>query len=69
MPPSFSTVKLLCTALQSVFCGERYFELCKYPFTFKNNFQFIHLFFYICQDLRFPILFNELYSVIIYFDA
>ena len=44
--PNFSTVKLLFTALQSVFCGERYFELCKYPFTLKKTFN-LYIYFFV----------------------
>ena len=46
------------TALQSMFCWERYFELCKYPFILKN----FHLFMYLFTRVRTPATAKSLQS-------
>ena len=60
-----------------MFYWERYFELWKYSFILKKipfihnklHYSIIHVFVYMCKDTIFPVLFNELYTVIVYFDA
>ena len=54
------------TALQSKFCWERYFELCKYPFILKNFHLFMYLFTRVrTPDFQFYSMFNALLSFIL----
>ena len=49
---------------------EIFLYIKKIPFIHnKLHYSIIHVFVYMCKDPIFPILFNELYTVIIYFDA